>query len=253
MDNKPYLERSLLIPIGIGVFSIVGILIVGLLAYLDVPQPVASTGQTATPFKYILLATETSLSVQGIETPLSSQETIVAAPANPVLPPTLAGGSSTFPTQAPPQVLILPTNTLQASIPATSSIPASPTNTSSVGAASGSSQKYDETDEILDYDGNWQNQTGVGNAYQGTLTVSERIGNDVTFSVVGQQIVVGYLGGPDLGSITISIDDDEFLLDESTGNKWVSPQLSSDEHFVILFHEEGDLINLDYIEVVGSN
>jgi hypothetical protein len=252
MDNKPYLERSLLIPIGIGVFSIVGILMVGLLAYLDVPQPVASTVQTATPFKYILLATETSLSVQGIET-LPPQETTAAAPDNPVSPPTSAGGNSIFPTQAPPQVLILPTNTLQGQIPAPSIIPATSTSTSSAGAASGSTQKYDETDEILDYDGNWQNQTGVGNAYQGTLTVSERIGNDVTFSFVGQQIVVGYLGGPDLGSITISIDDDEFLLDESTGNKWVSPQLSSDEHFVILFHEEGDLINLDYIEVVGPN
>ena len=250
MDNKPYLERSLLIPIGIGVFSIVGILIVGLIAYRNAPQPVAPVVQTATPFQYILLATETSVAIPGIETPLP-QETSAGEPAGPISPPTSPVGGPIFPTEAPPQVLILPTSTFQNSIPAPSNTPATLTNTPTAGAALGVTQKYDDTDQIFDYDINWEPQTGNANAYQGTLMVSDIIGNAVIFNFEGQQIIIGYLGGPDLGSITISIDDEEFLLDQSAGNKWISPQLPNEEHFVILFHEEGDLINLDYVEVVG--
>jgi hypothetical protein len=119
--------------------------------------------------------------------------------------------------------------------------------------ASSLTQKHDNVDQLLQYDGNWVSRTDVGNAYQGTLHVSNRVGNDVSFSFVGQQIAIGYLGEPGLGSITVSVDDDEFLLNQSGGNRWLSPQYSSTEHFVILIHENGDTINLDYVEIIGSN
>jgi hypothetical protein len=255
MDKKPFLDRSLLIPIGIGVFSMVGILIVMLAVYLEEPPTAIPVDPTVTPFKYILLATETLVPDPELET-VPSEETISEEPTNPISPILPVTSEATFPalpTTAPSRIPILATNTVQASISTPAIVTATFTGTAPATTTSSLTQKYDETDEFLEYDGDWVSRTGVGNAYQGTLSVSNQVGSDVIFSFEGQQIVIGYLGEPGLGSLTISIDDDEFLLNQSAGNKWVSPQFPAGEHFVILIHEDGDTINLDYVEIIRSN
>jgi hypothetical protein len=166
---------------------------------------------------------------------------------------TSAEGFPALPTEALSPGLILATNTIQNSIPTPAIVTATMTNIGPGTTASSSTQKYDETDQLLEYDGDWETRTGVGNVYQGTLSVSNQVGSDVIFDFEGQQLVIGYLGGPGLGSLAISIDDDEFLLNQSAGNKWVSPQFPAGEHFVILIHEDGSSVNLDYIEIHSSN
>jgi hypothetical protein len=252
MDKKPFFDRSLLIPISIGVFSMVGILIMVSAIVLDQPPTAAPADPTFTPFKYILLATETITPEPELVT-LAPEETLSEESVTPTSTVTSGATFPALPTAAPSRIPILATNTFQESIPTPAIVTATFTNTVPATGASSLTQKYDETDQLLEYDGDWMNRTGVGTAYQGTLSVSDQVGNDVIFSFEGQQIIIGYVGEPGLGSLTISIDDDEFLLNQSAGNKWVSPQFPAEEHFVILIHEDGDSINLDYVEIIGSN
>lgn len=225
-----------------------------LAVYLDQPPTAVPAESTVTPFKYILLATETSTPDPELET-IPPEETISEEPTTPIAPISTVTSEATLPdfsTVTPSRNPILATSTFPASIPTPVIVTATFTNIAPT-TASGSTQKYDETDQLLEYDGDWVNRTGVGNAYQGTLSVSNEVGNDVIFSFDGQQIAIGYLGEPGLGSLTISIDDDEFLLNQSAGNKWVSPQFPAGEHFVILIHEDGASVNLDYVEIIRSN
>jgi hypothetical protein len=244
MDKQPFSDRGLLLPIGIGVFSVLGIFVILLSVYLDKPQAAVSTTRTATPFKYLLLATETLIPViePGATDPelAASDPELEASDPEQTFPEEPEQESPTFSAAGPPQATTLANNTLQPSgaIPATAP------------AALSVRERYDDADSRLEYDGDWDNQIIVGNAYQGTLSVSSTIGNDLTLTFVGQQIIIGYLGGSNLGSITISIDDDEFQLDQSNGKEWTSPQLADTEHFVIIVHEDGDSVNLDYINVL---
>jgi hypothetical protein len=235
MNKQPFIDRSLLIPIGISAFSILGIFIAFLIVYLDKPPAVAADS-TATPFKYLLLATETRVPDPDLELTPSEEPT-----TNPFLGNTPEKGPA-LPTAASSQASTLISNTLQSSTTTTAG-----TTTLNV------TKRYDDTDPLLDYDGDWVSETSVGNAHQGTLFFSKTIGNDVIFSFTGEQLVIGYLDQPGLGSIAISIDDNEFQLDQSVGQEWVSPQLSNTEHFVIIIHQSGNSVNLDYIAILSSN
>src|SRR6185295_1136080 len=66
---------------------------------------------------------------------------------------------------------------------------------------------YDDTDTRLAYSSGWTNQTGVSDAYQGTLHISNANGNSVTFTFTGQEIYLYYQAGPSLGSMTITIGE----------------------------------------------
>lgn len=240
MDKRLFTDRSLLIPIAIGIFSILGIIVILLSVYLDKPQAVVSATRTVTPFKYLLLATETGVPAPEAETTdpeleLTGPEQTFTEEPEQEFP--------TFSAAGPPNFTTLTSNTLQspAAIPATTA------------AALSISERYDDADSRLEYDGDWVNETGVANAQQGTLSVSNTIGNDLVLTFVGQQIIIGYLGGSDLGSIVISIDDSEFQLHQAVGKEWASPQLDNAEHFVIIIHESGDSVNLDYINILSSD
>ncbi len=234
MDKQPFIDRSLLIPIAISVFSILGIIVVLLTVYLDKPQAVVPATRTATPFKYLLLATETHTPDPDLATP-SPEEIPTEEPGQEL---------RLFPTVAPSQV----------NVPANNNTLQVPIITSTTAAAAWSvRERYDDADSRLEYDGDWLSETTIGNAYQGTLSVSNTIGNDLILTFVGQQVIIGYLSGPDLGSITISLDDDEFQVDQSVGKEWASPPLDNTEHFVIIIHESGATVNLDYINILGSN
>lgn len=242
MDKPPPPEHSLLVPIGISIFSIVGILIALAIVYLDKPDEPAPATPTSTPFRYIFLGTETSVPSPDLEI-APSEESFPEELEDPIfieidtpqagLPtPILPGGAST-------QVSTLPGSNSQAS----------PT----VGTAELTvAERYDNTDPLLDFDGDWESQTNVADAYQGTLSVSNTIGSDLIFAFTGQQMIIGYLGDTGLGNLLISLDDQDFQVNQSTGREWVSPQLPNTEHFVIIIHDSGESINLDYINVVSS-
>ncbi|MBN2119393.1 MAG: hypothetical protein JW730_22670 [Anaerolineales bacterium] len=241
MNKRPLPDRSVLLPIGISVFSIVGILIIFLTVYRDTSQAVVPADPTATPFKFLLLATETPTPDPALET----------APPEEIFPDESAGLP---PMNTPEEELsAFPTEASSQSNPAVNNPPPGSTT-----AQAGSSAQlniidtFDDADPRLQYDGDWISQTGVGNASQGTLFVSNTIGSDVTFLFFGQQIIIGYLSEPGLGFISISIDDNEFQADQSAGSEWTSPQFSDEEHFVIIIHESGDSVNLDYINILSS-
>jgi hypothetical protein len=82
--------------------------------------------------------------------------------------------------------------------------------------------------------------------------VSTEIESDLIFSFTGRQLIIGYVGGAGLGTLAISIDDNDFPpLSQATGKEWTSPQLShNEEHIVIIIHESGTTVNLDYIGIV---
>jgi hypothetical protein len=236
MDKRPFIDHSLLIPIGISIFSLAGILAIFLTVYLDKPQVAVPTAPTPTPFKYLLLATET----------------LIPDPAAETAPPEeTAPDGSTGPVEGDPSeedFLTFPTEESSGEDPLLRSATTPETSTDALNIV----DRYDDADPRLDYDGDWISETNVANAYQRTIFVSNMIGNDLILSFIGQQIVIGYLGEPDLGSMTISIDDDEFQLDQSVGKEWISPQLDNGEHFVIIIHESGDSVNLDYINILSS-
>lgn len=243
MDKFSFTDRSIFIPIGISVFSIMGILTILLNVYLGPPQAVISATPTPTPFKYLLLSTATFLPGPAPETN-SLQQTSPEEPAELIPADTPQAESRAFPTET----------SAQANTPAGSTALPGPTATPAASAtASNAADKYDDVDALLEYDGDWVHQTNVGNAYQGTLSVSSTIDDDLIFDFTGQQIVIGYLGGSGQGILTIYIDDDEFQLNQSTGREWTSPQFTHEEHFVIIVHESGASVNLDYINVLGPD
>lgn len=242
MDKRPFSDHSILLPIGISVFSIAGILIVFLAVLLDQLQVGVSADPTATPFTYLLIAPETSISSPAFETG-PRQAIFTEEPAGSVLLPPPQAGFTALPTEVSSQANPPVNNTLSG---------ATNTPLTSTAVLNNTTNRYDDPDPLFEYDGDWDHQTNVGNAYQRTLSVSNTIDSDLIFDFTGQQIVIGYLGGAGQGTLTIYIDDDEFQLNQSAGKEWTSPQFSNEEHFVIVIHESGDSVNLDYINILGS-
>ena len=112
--------------------------------------------------------------------------------------------------------------------------------------------KYDDTDPNIAYDRFWTFETNSGTkfAYKGTLHISNSIGNEVFFRFTGQRFILGYQRGRNFGTVTVIIDNQTYSFHEQAfGNVWRSPQLSPGTHSVRLIHENGQSINLDYIEV----
>lgn len=108
---------------------------------------------------------------------------------------------------------------------------------------------YDGADSQILSSGSWTNQ-GNSTAYQGTLLVSNTVGNSLALSFIGSEIQVGYLSSSSAGSLTITIDGSSETVSQSAGNKWISPSLEVGTHYVILMHESGSTVNLDYIVIV---
>lgn len=242
MDKRPFTDHSILLPIGISVFSIAGILIVFLAVLLDQLSVGVTVTPTTTPFTYLLIAPETPLPGPVVEA-APPGSTFLEEPAGSPPLETPQVGFTPFPTEAFSQATQPVNNTLSGT-----------TNTpvTSTAVLNNITNRYDDPDPLFEYDGDWDHQTNVGNAYQRTLSVSNTIDSDLIFDFTGRQIIIGYLGGSGQGTLTIYIDDDEFQLNQSAGKEWTSPQFSNEEHFVIIVHENGDSVNLDYISILGS-
>ena len=239
MDNKVRLIRELLIPLGIGAFSIFGICLVLVIASRGQTSPSTPATFTATPFKYLYLASPTYTPGAELETP-PSEETSPVESTGPIMVLSTPEGES--PATPNPESAQLNT---PVSAPS-QSLTASPTGALNI------VDVYDDQDARLEYDGDWVAETGIGEAYEGTVSVSDSSGDDFIFFFVGKQMIVGYLAESDAGSILVLIDDTEFQVDLSTGVAWTSPLFDSTEHSVIIIHVDDDPVYIDYINILGS-
>jgi hypothetical protein len=246
MDNQPSFDRELLLPILLGGFSILGIIIILLIGRLNAARASVIVVETQTPFKYIFLGTEP---INPTESPEASEtELLTDIPFQSPTPRPL-GTLGTVPGLGIPTVgtpAVLTPNNTASPVNGTSPVNTSlPTTTSASGAPLGSGT-YDDLDSRIVYDGPWLGQTDVAGAYQGTLHVSQVTGSSLTFRFIGRELRLFYQGNPSQGQVTINIDGQNYTLDQSNGNEWISDQLTNNTHTVLITHLSGGSVNLDY-------
>jgi hypothetical protein len=231
MGNKMPFDRSLFIPIFIGLFSLLGICLVLFATRLGASRGNVQIEDTATPMKYQYLGTE----------PVVVLPTEVASPT-----------TEPSPTIVSTIEIILPTLTSRS----TSVGQPFSTNTPTP-SASPTIQflnvTYDDADFKFLYTGNWVKNT-VSDTYQSTLHISNAIGDSVQLSFVGQKIRFTYQAGPSLGTIAIKLDKADYALDQSASetaiNSWESPVLVLSSHSITITHISGGAINIDAIAVL---
>ena len=236
MQPRPPFDRELLIPIVVAVVSILGLLWIFLANYRPASLTPPTVEVTAIPFDVSPLATRTRFSLP-TRTP-SLEETFSPTPTetSPVAYPgppteTLPSASTLIAESQPAPSAISPQDQFQSLPPG----------------------KYDNTHPNIEYDRFWayKMNSGTAFAYKGTLHVSGNIGNEASFRFTGQRIILGYQRGRSFGTVTVIIDDQTYSFHEQAfGNLWRSPALSPGTHVVRIIHENGESVNLDYIEVL---
>ena len=207
---------------------------------------------SSTSFQYIYLGTEpaiTTLLVEVSDTPEPTDQIFMPdTPTNiPALFPTFTQTSSV----STPTPLILNTATSTSSLLRTSTPSRTPTATAGTAVVANT---YDDTDSRLLYSGTWVSQTNVTGAYQGTLHISNTIGDSVTFSFTGQEISVFYEAGPSLGTITITIDGLgapplSQAQTQTQIKEWYSGLLTAGTHSIVIGHYGGGSVNIDSLVV----
>jgi hypothetical protein len=221
MQPRPSFDRTILIPIAIGVVSILGIgwilltsvLSQSLIAPTAIPSSFSSLATEARTFPFWPTPTGTS--------PVPSPSLTETRPA-----------TSTPVTESPPPPSATPTPE---------------------GIQPLSAGKYDDTDHNIAYDQYWTvvKNRGTRNAYKRTLHVSTGIGEEAFFRFIGKGFRLGYQRGTNFGTVTVLIDDQPYGFHEQALDLvWQSPKLSRGDHFVRIIHESGESINLDYIEIL---
>ena len=236
MRPRPSFDRELLIPIAVGVISILGVAWIFLTNYHS-ESPIPPTLETtAIPFDFSSLEA-------GTLTPFPS-----ATPALEETPPTTTGTSPVAYPGPPAETLPSVSTMIVESPPALSATPA-PGQAQPLQAG----KIYDDTDPRVTYDRYWilLKNPGTKNAYKGTLHFSSSIGNEASFYFTGQRVYLGYQCGKNFGTVTIMIDDQTYSFHEEAFDLlWQSPQLVPGTHSVRIIHDSGESINLDYIEVL---
>ena len=231
MDNQPSFDRGIFIPIGVGIFSLIGICVILLLGRFNAARATVEEIPTATPFKYSLIGTEPALS-------------------------TVTGdGIST--SQLPATPSVLSTNTISPNVPIITLPPTIAANTptrtptSASGAPLGAGT-YDDMHDRLIYNGNWTTQSGVSGAYQNTLHVSGTLGNSVSFRFIGKELRVFFQAGSSLGTIRLTLDGTVYGRNQAEGTQiyeWVLPEVASGTHTVTITHLSGGSVNLDSLVI----
>lgn len=243
MDNQPAFDRSILVPILLSGFSVIGILVVLWIGRSLSEPPEVPMTPSATRFQYVYLGTEPA-----ITTPLIEETEIVITDEPIVEEPTFEGptdpappilGTPTRPGPLTPIVLPSATGNLQRT-----NTPAPATATSASGPPLNPGT-YDDVDSHLIYTG-W-NPTNVAGAYSNTLHVSLSPGSTITFRFIGRDLRLLYQGGSTLGQIRITIDNVSETLDQSSGNEWVSDSFTNGTHTVSITHIGGGSVNLDQV------
>jgi len=247
MDNQPSFDRELLLPILLGGFSILGIIVILLIGRLNTARASVIEDKTETPFKYIFLGTEPLLSP---ESPDASETELLTdmpfdspTPDSSVVTPALETPAFGVPTGV---------STLRTPTLVTANNTAPPTSTSASGAPLGSGT-YDDVDSRLVYEGGGWAAQEVESAYKGTLHVSQVPGSSVTFRFIGTEVRFGYQIAASLGMVTVRIDNttyDPLSQSDTTSaiNEWISPgPLSQSSHTITITHASGGSVNLDYV------
>jgi hypothetical protein len=235
MQPRPSFNRELLIPIAIGVISILGVAWIFFTKFSSESPVPATVEPPSIPFDSSSLETEIltpspSVSTTLEETPSLATETSLDSYPNP-------------PTETPPSIGA--TITESPPVPSATSTPALPPPLQA-------GKIYDDTNPNIVYDRFWivLKNPGTKNAYKGALHFSPSIGNEASFRFTGQEVYLGYQRGRNFGIVTVIIDDQSYSFHEEAFDLvWRSPQLAQGTHVVKIIHESGESINLDYIEV----
>lgn len=251
MDDRPVFVRDLLIPILVGGFSILGIIVILLVGRVGASRPPAPAPPTETPFKFIFLGTEVGISSGTpettetepfpggeFETPTSGSIQVTAEIGTPIFM-TPVQGSPPNDTGGGPPVDGTP-----------GSNPGFPTP-SSAAPDPMTAGTYEDSDYRIIYDGPWT----VG---QGTH-VSSAVGSTVSFRYIGTDWRLQYQAGPGLGTLSISVDNrliDSLNQSDNTTqlSEWHCAQCvsySNATHTVVLTHIGGGSVNLDKLIVPG--
>ena len=239
MQPRPSFDRTLLIPIAIGVVSILGIGWILLTSALGKSLITPTAVPTAIPFD-----------VNSVETEIGSFYPS-PTPTRDETPPT-ATGTEPVAYPGPLNETLPSTSTLiTESLPTPSATP-TPDRIQPLSAG----RRYDDTDPNIAYDRFWtalKNPSTV-NEYKGTIHASTGIGNEASFRFTGEGFILGYKRGKSFGTVTVIIDGIESqpysFHEQAFDLVWRSPQLSPGDHFVRIIHESGESINLDYIEIL---
>jgi hypothetical protein len=244
MDNQPSFDRSLLIPIGVALFSLLGICIILVGGRIASSPGEVEVVPSATAFEYMFIGTEP---VDGELPTEAPTEASTEAPI--VLEPTT---NPDVPTVSSP--VIFPTNTLASIITLAPVVtPNTPTKTpTSAFAAPFNSGTFDDTDSRFVYSGSWRAVPGT--SFDTTLHVSDTIGNSVKFLYYGNELHVFYQVGPSLGTIRLTLDQTSYApqsLNNSTTARyeWILAPNTISTHTVTVTHDSGGSVNFDGIIV----
>jgi hypothetical protein len=234
MQPRSSFDRTLLIPIAIGVVSILGIGWLFLTGAVRETLNPPTAVPTAVPFDAGSLATEAAFFFPS---------------ATATLDETLPTATETLPLRATIRAANTLINILITESPATASATPTPNQVQPLAAG----RRYDDTDPNIFYDQFWtvlKNSSTV-NAYKGTLHASNSIGNEAFFRFIGTSFRLGYQRGMNFGTVTVLIDGEPYSFHEQDPRLvWRSPQLAPGDHLVRIIHESGESINLDYIEIL---
>jgi hypothetical protein len=235
MHPRPPFDRELLIPIAVGVVSILGVGWIFWANYRSGSHIPPTVEPTAIPFDFGPLETETALVPSA---PSTLEETLpTVTGTNPAVYPNPSA-------EAPPSV-----STVIAESPPSPSATPAPDQPAPLQAG----KIYDDMDPNIAYDRYWTilKNPGTKNAYKGALHVSGSLGSEASFRFTGKQFYIGYQRGKNFGTVTVMIDDQPYSFHEQAFDLlWRSPQLSAGTHSVSIIHDSGESINLDYIEVL---
>jgi hypothetical protein len=231
MQSRPSFDRALLIPIAIGVVSILGIGWILLIS--DLGESLIAP--TAIPSSFNSLEAGT-LTPSPSATPTQDETSPIATGTSPDAYP------------GPPAETLPPTSILITESLPTPSATHTPDQFQPLRVG-----KYDDTDPNIAYDRYWTalKNLGTANAYRGTIHATAGIGNEASFRFTGERFHLGYQRGKNFGTVTVIIDNQSYSFHEQAFDLlWRSPQLPPGDHFVRIIHESGETINLDYIEIL---
>lgn len=241
MNNQPSFDRGLLIPIGVGIFSLIGICVLLVMGQINSSRAVVEEVPTASPFKYSLIGTEPALPIFTLDASAEAPGTTTpGAPRTTTLPATIPVFSTNTSASVVP-IITLPATTV-ANTPTRT-----PTSASAAPLGPGT---YDDMHDRLIYSDGWDESTGVG-VHQGTLHVSDTIGSSVSFRFIGQEIRVFFQAGPSLGSVRLTLDGATYDISQANSStqiyEWALPRVTNGTHTVTITHISGGSVNLDSI------
>ncbi len=254
MDNRPSFDRSLFIPIGVGIFALLGICVLLASGSFNETPAVVEVVPTATAFQYAFIGTEPAM------TTLTPQPSEVASlEASPTAGDLITEPPIVFdtPTQSsqntpPPSIA---TNTLASFItlqPIANTSTPSKTPTSAF-AAPFVSGTFDDIDSRFVYGGDWQRQSSVPGVTGNTLHVSNTLGNNIKFLFIGNELRVFFQAGPSLGTIRLTLDTTSYVMNEASSStqsyEWVLAAANNGTHTVTITHDSGGAVNFDAIIV----